>query len=115
MEKTRDAPTTKRNVGKTRSVAVKPFQSAWRIWVHAPSPPGLFTMIMKAMVRPRRTSSDSRRLGAETIAGPVMGRRLSLNRECTYATRAGLTSPRWKTLSAAFLPESCQRAGLDDL
>src|ERR1700722_2210548 len=72
MEKTMDAPTTKRNVGKTRSVAVKPFHSAWRISVHAPSPPGLFTMIMKAMVRPRSTSTDNRRRGAETIVGPVM-------------------------------------------
>src|SRR5665213_266736 len=70
---TMDAPTTNRKVGNTRSVAVNPFHSAWCIWAQAERPPLLFTMIMNAMVTPRRMSSDSIRLtGAGAGAGLVM-------------------------------------------
>src|SRR6202035_4409912 len=60
--KTTETPTTNTNVGKTRSVGVRPIQSAWFIKCHEPGPPLLLTMIMKAMVMPRTTSSDRMRL-----------------------------------------------------
>ena len=53
-----EAPTTNTNVGNTRSVAVSPFHGAWFINPHEPAPPLLFTMIMKAIVMPRSTSSE---------------------------------------------------------
>ncbi len=56
-----EAPTTKTKVGNTRSVGVRPFHAAWFMKPHEPGPPLLFTMIMKAMVMPRRTSSESSR------------------------------------------------------
>src|ERR1035437_470510 len=70
---TMDAPTTNRKVGNTRSVAVNPFHSAWCIWAQAERPPLLFTMIMNAIVTPRRMSSDSSRfMRAGAGAGLVM-------------------------------------------
>src|SRR5579862_3877057 len=53
-------PTTNRNVGKTRSVGVQPFQSEW-LKGHQACPPLLFTRIMKAIVIPRSTSRETRR------------------------------------------------------
>src|SRR4051794_37926996 len=60
-------PTMKRKNGKIRSVGVHPFHSACssggKIALHVP---GLLTSSMPATVRPRKTSSESRRsrLGA---------------------------------------------------
>jgi hypothetical protein len=68
---TAEMPITKTNVGKTRSVAVRPFHSAWFMKPHDPSPPLLLTMIMKAIVIPRATSSD-RSLGASPGRGAVL-------------------------------------------
>src|SRR6202789_3864623 len=68
-EKMMEAPTRKRKVGKTRSVRVQPFQGAWsrgaKTWSQSP---GSLTRIMKAMVRPRRRSTE------RTRGGPVMVR-----------------------------------------
>src|ERR1700679_3396615 len=68
-EKTMDAPTRKRKVGKTRSVRVQPFQGEWsrgaKTWDQSP---GSLTRIIKAMVMPRRRSTES------TRGGPVMVR-----------------------------------------
>jgi hypothetical protein len=52
----RRLPITKTKVGKTRSVAVRPFHSAWFMKPHEPSPKLLLTMIMNAIVIPRATS-----------------------------------------------------------
>ena len=41
---------------KARSVAVRPFHSAWFMKRHDPPPPLLLTMIMNAIVIPRTTS-----------------------------------------------------------
>src|SRR5271165_3475256 len=61
---------TKRNVGKTRSVGVRPFHSACFMNHQAWLLPLLLTMIMKAMVMPRRASSESRRrTGLASAAG----------------------------------------------
>src|ERR1019366_5134264 len=55
------------------SVAVRPFHWAWFMKPHEPEPPLLFTIIMKAMVTPRSTSSDSRRwTGAGASEGLFM-------------------------------------------
>src|ERR1700679_2696664 len=71
--KTTETPTTKTKVGKTRSVGVRPFHVAWFIKRHEPGPPLLFTMIMKAMVMPRTTSREIRRLtGLRAGAGMVV-------------------------------------------
>ena len=52
-------PTMNRNAGNTRSVGVHPFHSACRNGPYtALHVPGLFTMIIEAMVIPRNTSSD---------------------------------------------------------
>src|SRR5579859_1294561 len=68
-----EAPTTKRKVGKTRSVGVMPFQSACFMNHHAVcSLPLLFTMIMKAMVRPRAASREMRRPGFAPEAGATV-------------------------------------------
>src|SRR5208337_2493492 len=64
-ESTMETPTTNIKVGKTRSVGVSPFQAAWFMRPQEPEPPLLFTMIMKAMVMPRSTSSESRRWTGE--------------------------------------------------
>jgi hypothetical protein len=59
MLKLMEFPTTKRKVGKTRSVRVKPFHSAWSNGEKVVDPlPGLFTTIIKAISRPRKTSRD---------------------------------------------------------
>lgn len=52
---------TNTKVGKTRSVAVRPFHTACFMNAQAPSPPLLLTMIMKAIVIPRTMSIDSSR------------------------------------------------------
>ena len=59
MANTTETPITNTKVGKTRSVAVRPFQAAWFMKPHEPSPPLLLTMIMNAIVIPRTTSRDS--------------------------------------------------------
>ena len=56
---TTETPITNTKVGNTRSVAVRPFHSAWFMKPHEPRPPLLLTMIMNAIVIPRATSSDS--------------------------------------------------------
>ena len=57
-----ETPTIQRKKGKTRSVKVQPCQTAWRrggkTWLQEP---GLFTITMAAIVKPRKTSSDSSR------------------------------------------------------
>src|SRR3981081_64235 len=67
-EKMMDAPTRKRKLGKTKSGRGKPFQGAWSglVCVGAQSP-GSLTRIMRAMVRPRRTSMERTRAGAATV------------------------------------------------
>ena len=50
-------------MGKTRSVGVKPFHFACCSGPEGTGPDWLLTRIMKAMVRPRSTSMESRRLG----------------------------------------------------
>ena len=51
-------PTAKRKEGKTRSVGVNPCQFACKSGEKVVAPfPGVFTMIMKQIVRPRKTSS----------------------------------------------------------
>lgn len=59
-ENTSEVPITNRNVGKTRSVGVQPFQSECLSGQYAYLPP-LFTRIMNAIVIPRRTSSETNR------------------------------------------------------
>src|SRR5690349_8465806 len=55
-------PTANRNEGKTRSVGVNPCQCAWWSGENVVSPlPGVFTMIMKQIVMPRKTSSEVKR------------------------------------------------------
>src|SRR5580692_12913628 len=74
VAKTTEIPTTKTKVGQTRSVGVRPFHMAWFMKRHEPGPPLLFTMIMKAIVTPRATSSESRRcVGLATVAEPDVG------------------------------------------
>jgi len=64
-----DTPTMKRKKGKIVSVGVQPFHSAWRSGQYTlPQSPGLFTMTMAAMVAPRKTSSDTRRVAAAGAA-----------------------------------------------
>jgi len=60
--------------GKTRSVGVRPFHWAWFMKRQEPGRRCLLTMIMKAMVMPRSTSSESRRwTGVAVDAGFAMG------------------------------------------
>jgi hypothetical protein len=70
MERTEEAPTRKRKLGKTRSARVQPFQSAWRsggkTWSGSP---GLLTRIMRATVAPRRMSTEIKRAGATGFGG----------------------------------------------
>src|SRR5581483_8234433 len=72
---------------------------------HEPGPPLLFTMIMKAMVMPRTTSRESRRLTGDKVAvagfvivGAVtvlaIGGDVSRKEGCTYPTRSWRLSPR---------------------
>ena len=68
---TADTPIAKTKVGKTRSVAVRPFQAACFMKPHDPPPPLLLTMIMKAIVIPRATSR-LRSLGASPGRGAVL-------------------------------------------
>jgi len=74
-ERTIDAPTMKRKLGKTRSVSVHPFHAEWRSCAYETRPsPALLTRIMSATVRPRRTSNDSSRsrgLALDLSNGPV--------------------------------------------
>src|SRR5436190_18945248 len=70
-----DAPTMKRNAGKTRSANVKPFHGAWAsveyVWVASP---GVLTMIIPAMARPRNASSDrSRTASAGELGEDLIG------------------------------------------
>ena len=113
VENTIDTPTTKRNVGKTRSVAVNPFHEAWRICFHAPAPPVLFTMLMKAMVTPRSTSSESSRFEAEPlplradsrpglVAGFIVVAIFAMH---TYPTRTEAFSPSPSLMSAVHEPQ----------
>ena len=62
MEKLMAFPTTKRNVGNTRSVGVKPNHLAWSSGQNVGSPPGSLTIIMKHTVMPRNTSRASKRV-----------------------------------------------------
>src|ERR1035441_5871824 len=78
-----EAPTIQRNVGKTVSVRVHPFHDEWLSGPYDFGPPGLFTMIIRAMVAPRRASRATRRVagwGAETggseDSGLVVGGKL---------------------------------------
>src|ERR1700690_3712937 len=57
-----DTPTIQRNVGKTVSVMVHPFHGEWLSGAYDFGPPGLFTMIIRAMVAPRRASRATRRV-----------------------------------------------------
>ena len=57
-------PIAKRNDGNTRSVGVNPCHEAWRSGPQATLPlPGVFTMIMSAIVMPRKMSSARMREG----------------------------------------------------
>lgn len=48
--------------GNTKSVGVKPSHSAWRNGAYiAPHDPGLFTIIIPAIVMPLSTSNDNSR------------------------------------------------------
>lgn len=71
-------------------MGVRPFHSAWFMKRHEPGPPLLFTMIMKVMVIPRTTSSESKRCigdvgliglavaaGFGTVTGFAMWNRIS--------------------------------------
>jgi len=59
MLKLMEFPTTKRKVGKTRSVNVKPFHSACNNGEKEVEPfPGELTMIIKATSRPLKTSRE---------------------------------------------------------
>ena len=59
-EKNIETPMINIKKGKTKSVGVNPFHSAWRNGAYTYfQEPGLFTMIMPAMVSPRITSSES--------------------------------------------------------
>src|SRR5688500_14907993 len=61
-EKDMALPTAKRNDGKTRSVGVKPCHAACCRGAKGAAPlPGVFTIIIKQMVIPRKTSSDKKR------------------------------------------------------
>jgi len=52
-------PTTNKKVGKTRSVSVKPFHSAWSKGENVVEPrPGELTMIIKATSNPLKTSKE---------------------------------------------------------
>jgi hypothetical protein len=52
-------PTANRKDGNTRSVGVKPNQAACSSGANGCAPlPGVFTMIIKQMVIPRKTSSE---------------------------------------------------------
>src|ERR1035441_8112806 len=106
-----DAPTTNTKVGNTRSVGVSPFHAAWFIKPHEPGPPLLFTMIMKAMVMPRSTSSESSRCtGVGAMSGLVMAVRSSINADCrvahTLRARSLLRQGRPQSL-CPFRPHRC--------
>src|SRR5271155_285005 len=59
-------PTIHRNVGKTVSVMVHPFQAEWLSGAYDFGPPALFTITIRAMVAPRSASSATRRGCDET-------------------------------------------------
>src|SRR6476620_8147931 len=61
-EKLMALPTANKKEGKTRSVGVKPCQPACSSGAKGAAPlPGVFTMIMKQIVMPRKTSSERKR------------------------------------------------------
>src|SRR6185437_3990822 len=63
-EKLMALPTANKKEGKTRSVGVKPNQTACSRGGNAVAPlPGVFTMIIKQIVIPRNTSSERNRFG----------------------------------------------------
>src|SRR5688572_11964072 len=63
IEKLIALPTANKKEGKTRSVGVKPCQGACRRGPKASAPlPGVFTMIMKQTVIPRKTSNARNRV-----------------------------------------------------
>src|SRR5271170_2472158 len=97
-------PTTNRKVGNTRSVGVRPFHSAWFMKCHEPEPPLLFTMIMKQMVMPRSTSSESRRpLDARACEGLVIGTALSRVRVVAMVNTLRAYSPIRQVICCCFL------------
>tara|TARA_R110000744_G_scaffold192013_3_gene311176 strand:- start:1466 stop:1687 length:222 start_codon:yes stop_codon:yes gene_type:complete len=59
MLKLMEFPTTNKKVGKTKSVKVKPFHSAWSKGENVVDPrPGELTIIIKATSRPLKTSRE---------------------------------------------------------
>src|ERR1700746_1509409 len=67
-EKMMETPTRKRKLGKTKSGRVKPFHLAWSVWAGVWTQTlGSVTRIMRAMVRPRSTSTERTRVGAAAV------------------------------------------------
>jgi len=61
-----DAPTKNRKKGNTRSVSVQPCHFAWRSGGYTLAQlPGLFTMIIRAIVIPLNMSIEYMRLGSD--------------------------------------------------
>ena len=64
ITKLRALPTANKKEGNTKSVGVKPFHSACNNKEKvAPPSPGVFTIIIKQMVSPRKTSRAKKRGG----------------------------------------------------
>src|SRR4051812_19632684 len=79
-------PTIHRKNGKIRSVNVQPFHSAWSRGEYIfPQSPGLFTRSIAAMVAPRKTSSDSKRVVGADELGAVATEGVGLSICCPIA------------------------------
>ena len=79
MEKLKAAPTAKRKEGKTKSVGVKPCHAAcWSGRNTYDQLPGEFTMIIKTIAMPRKTSSAPYRLRFVSMAIALNPRKLVL-------------------------------------
>src|SRR6201996_2982437 len=113
IENTMDAPTRNRNVGKTRSVRVQPFHSAWSNWLNTcDQSPGSLTRIISAIVSPRSTSTDSTRCGftttrsAAACSGKTLVAIIAIIHDCTWPRQPfrGASSPSTVSIAAeAFL------------
>ena len=67
-----ETPTMKRKNGKMRSVGVQPCQAACSSGQYTfPQSPGLLTMTIPAIVSPRKTSSDTRRVSVVMTADTI--------------------------------------------
>src|SRR5665213_2225119 len=96
-----EIPTRKTKVGKMRSVAVHPFQTACRNCEYAcSSSPLLFTRIMKAIVMPRITSSETRRVDlVSNLCGAIVADDI-ISSYCTSGEKVPGNCPPYDKLPA---------------